>query len=182
MTETPAHLELTHEHYPDGFPERADESLLGHWETPNGTVVVEHHPHGYEIHLRPCFDFDNCEACAPDRGPSNPHTPDDGHHFRLCENRGPILTVAGDKPETILQYLAWEGSALHVRLQAARDVAIADEEAEFRRLEQEDNERQLAEQEAQEPSLEERFAALQAEFDDFSRRYGETPTDAGTTV
>lgn len=171
MTHVPPHLLATHEQYPEGFPERESDDLLGHWETPNGTVVVEHHPHGYEIHFYPCFDFENCDACAPDRGPSNPHTPYDGHHFRECESRGPVLTVAADHPETVLEYLSVEGSARHVRENAELIRRRADDEAELRRLEREENERLLAEMDAQEPPLEERFAALQAEFEDFRRRY-----------
>lgn len=173
MTHVPPHLQTTHEQYPDGFPERESDDLLGHWKTPSGTVVVEHHPHGYELHFNPCFDFANCDACAPDRGPSNPHTPDDGHHFRECENRaGPILTVAADKPETVLEYLAEAGSTPHVRERAELIVRRTEEEAEFRRLEQEENEQQAALDAAEEPSVEERFAALEAEFAAFRERYG----------
>lgn len=171
--ETPPHLQKTHEQYPDGFPDRLDDSLLGHWETPKGTVVVEDHPHGYEIHFYPCFDFDCCEACAPDRGPSNPHTPNDGHHFRLCENRqGPIFTVAGgvEGYRAILQYLAWEGSAPHIREQAELEVREAEAERRFRAEEAAENER-LAAETFSEPSLEERFAALTAEFEDFRKRH-----------
>lgn len=172
----PAHLAKTHEQYPDGFPERLNDDLLGHWPTPKGTVVVEHHPHGYEIHHYPCFDFACCEGCAPDRGPSNPHTPHDGHDFRVCENRqGPIYTVAGG-PEgyaAILQYLAWEGSVPHVREQADRDVATAEAERRFRAEEAAENERFRLEEAFSEPSLEERFAALTAEFENFKKRHGD---------
>jgi hypothetical protein len=120
--EPPAHLASTHEQYPDGFPERLDDDLLGHWQTPEGVVVVENHPHGYEVHVFPCYDFEACDACAPDRGPSNPHTPDDGHHFRECADHGPIFTVAGG-PEGqagVLEYLARYGSPEHVEQHAAK--------------------------------------------------------------
>lgn len=164
---TPANLAKTHEQYPGGFPARLDDSLLGHWPTPGGVVVVEHHPHGYEVHFGPCYDFDACDACAPDRGPSNPHTPDDGHHFRLCENRsGPIVTVAGGEEgfRAVLEYLAREGSTPHV-LRFAELVA-ADAAAEEARLraEREEDETLRVSEEAYKPSAEERLAALEAEL------------------
>lgn len=173
-----AHLATTHEQYEDGFPERLNDDLLGHWETSNGVVVVEHHPHGYEVHFAPCYDFTNCDACAPDRGPSNPHTPDDGHHFRECESHGVILTVAGGEEgySAVLQYLAWEGSPTHAREWALREVAEAEAEKQFRAEEQAENERALAEAGSQEPSIEERFAALSAEFEAFRERYERRPT------
>jgi hypothetical protein len=74
-------------------------------------VVVERHPHGYELHLAPCYEFDACDACAPDRGPFNPHT-GDGHAFRACPRRGPIVTVAGDRPEVVRAYLEAAGVEL----------------------------------------------------------------------
>lgn len=137
----PAHLAETHEQYPDGFPERENDDLLGHWDTEDGgVVIVEHHPHGYEVHVNPCYDTE-CDACAPDRGPANPHT-NDGHHFRLCENRqGPIFTVAADKPDTVLEYLARYGSPKHREEHQAKVEALAAEEIarerEIQRLDEE---------------------------------------------
>lgn len=107
----PAHLALEHEHYPRGFPRPADRSLFGHHRAGAGVVVVEAHPHGYELHLAPCYDFARCDACAPDRGAANPHT-DDGHHFRACPRRGPIVTVAGDRPDAVRAYLEAAGVEL----------------------------------------------------------------------
>lgn len=165
MTTSP-HLDTTHPQYPHGFPARLDDTLLGHWETPNGIVVVEHHPHGYEVHFNPCYDFNNCDGCSPDRGPSNPHVPDDGHDFRSCVSHGPIVTVAGG-PEgyrAVLEYLAMEGSPPHVA-ELARvkdDETLA--EAMLRKAERLEHERQMAEQDALRPSLEERLAALEAEL------------------
>jgi hypothetical protein len=107
----PPHLKKRHEQYLSGFPARLNDDLLGHWKTADGSVmVVEHHPHGYEVHFEPCYDFENCDACAPDRGPSNPHT-DDGHHFRECSAHGVILTVAGGEEghRAVLEYLAAKG-------------------------------------------------------------------------
>jgi len=163
---TAPHLAKKHEQYPKGFPKRVDDTLLGHWDTPDGKVVVEHHPHGYELHFLPCYDFDGCDACSPDRGPKNPHTKD-GHHFRECQNRGgPILTVAGGEAgqRAVLEYLATAGSSEHARQFAALIVAEADAEAEFRRKEREEHERQMAEQDALKPSVAERLAALEAEL------------------
>ncbi len=164
---TPAHLHKTHPQYPKGFPDRVDDDLLGHWETATGTVVVENHPHGYEIHFGPCLDYDNCEACAPDRGPSNPNSPDDGHHFRLCPNTtGPIVTVAGGEEgrRAVLEYLAFEGSQTHIDELAAVLRAEADEESEMRAREAAEHEAQMAEQESFKPSPEERLSAIEAEL------------------
>lgn len=113
MAKVEPHLSKKHPQFPDGFPKRLNDDLLGHWKTPSGTVVVEHHPHGYEVHFYPCMD---CDACSSDRGPSNPHT-DDGHHFRECANRGHVLTVAGGEVgrRAVLEYLSIEGSAPHVK-------------------------------------------------------------------
>lgn len=164
MTKAP-NLAETHEQYPDGFPERLTDDLLGHWPTANGVVVVEHHPHGYEVHFGPCMDFANCEACAPDHGPSNPHT-DDGHHFRQCENRGAIVTVAGGEAghRAVLEYLAREESQAHVE---QFEQLLADDAArEAARIELERNEAEeaAAEEESYVPSPEERLAALKTEL------------------
>lgn len=67
-----------HPHYPDGFPEPADRSLLGRHRGAAGTVHVREHPHGYEVDVE----------------------------------GGPTFTVAGDRPDTVLRYLA--GYALPV--------------------------------------------------------------------
>jgi hypothetical protein len=163
---TAPNLAETHEQFPDGFPARLDDALLGHWPTPGGIVVVEHHPHGYEVHFGPCYDFQGCEACAPDRGPSNPHT-SDGHHFRACRNtHGPIATVAGGEVgfRAVLQYLANEGSPPHVAQFA--DLLAADAAAEEARLEAERAESEALEAELEKyaPTLEERFAALESEY------------------
>lgn len=163
MARVAPHLLKTHEQYPKGFPEREDDSLLGHWPTPDGMVIVENHPHGYEIHVYPCME---CDACAGDRGPANPHT-DDGRHFRLCEDRqGPILTVAGDRSRTVLEYLAQFGSQPHIheleRL-AQQEVAA---EALRRHKEREETLRQEQEEVREiAPSTEERLEALIAEVD-----------------
>ena len=162
----PAHLAERHEQYPHGFPARLNDDLLGHWQTPGGVVVVEHHPHGYEVHVYPCYDFDSCEACAPDRGPGNTHT-GDGHHFRLCPNRnGPIMTVAGGEAghRAVLEYLAIYGSEEHIHQLAA--LREEDEAKEQQRLAQEREEEAAAVAEIAEhaPTLEERFAALEAEY------------------
>lgn len=166
------HLAKTHEQFPDGFPPRVNDILLGHWKTPTGVVVVEHHPHGYEVHFNPCYDFGNCEACAPDLGPSNPHTPHDGHHFRLCERRGPVVTVAGGEVgyRAVLQYLAEDGSEPHVkefREMVERDV---EKERQFRVEEAKETKLAMEEQEQFAPNLDERLNALQAEFDDLKKR------------
>lgn len=163
---TAPNLAKRHEQYPNGFPARLDDTLLGHWPTPAGIVVVEHHPHGYEVHFGPCYDFDGCPACAPDRGPRNPHT-SDGHHFRACENRhGPIVTVAGGEAgrRAVLEYLAREGSEPHAREFA--ELVVADAAAESARLqaEQEEGEAIRLEEEAFAPTPEERLAALEAEL------------------
>jgi hypothetical protein len=80
MSVTPPHLRKTHPQYPKGFPPRVDDDLLGDWKGHEGTVVVEDHPHGYEIHVYPCLECDSCT----------------GRDFRECEHRsGPIFTVAG---------------------------------------------------------------------------------------
>lgn len=158
------HLAETHEQYLDGFPDRIDDSLLGHWKTPTGMVIVEHHPHGYEVHINPCYDFANCEACSPHIGPKNPHT-NDGHHFRECENHGPILTVAGG-PEgyaAVLEYLAIEGSREHVAELERRRQEEQEAEREFRKREREEHERQILEQQSVAPSPAERLGALEAE-------------------
>jgi hypothetical protein len=168
------HLAKTHEQYPDGFPDRIDDSLLGHWQTPNGVVVVEHHPHGYEVHINPCYDFENCDECSPDRGPSNPHT-DDGHHFRECQNRGgPILTVAGGEEghRAVLEYLSVEGSEPHVKQFANLQAEEARAEAEMRAREREEHERQMKEQGALRPPPEERLAALEAELAELRKTLG----------
>jgi hypothetical protein len=163
---TAPNLAETHEQYPDGFPARVDDALLGHWPTPAGIVVVEHHPHGYEVHFGPCYDFDVCDACAPDRGPSNPHT-DDGHHFRECPNHGAIVTVAGGEAgyRAVLEYLSTEGSPPHIAEFA--DLQAADRRREEERLEREriENEELALEEEAYVPTVEERFAALEAEYE-----------------
>lgn len=159
------HLAPTHPQYPDGFPARVDDRLLGHWRTPDGFVVVENHPHGYEIHFYPCYDFARCDACSPDRGESNPNT-DDGHHFRLCATHGPILTVAGGEAgyRTVLEYLAAEKSEPHVRELAEAIEAERAEEAAAREQERIENEAAIAEAAAAEPSYEERLAAVEAEL------------------
>lgn len=165
------HLAKTHQQYPKGFPKRLDDSLLGHWQTPNGVVVVEHHPHGYEVHINPCYDFDNCDACSPDRGSKNPHTKD-GHDFRACENRGgPILTVAGGKEghDAVVEYLSVEGSEPH-RLEFEKRLKDeAEAEHEFRRREREEHEQQIREQQQLAPGPEERLAALEAELAELKR-------------
>ncbi len=154
-----AHLSKKHEQYPSGFPERLNDDLLGHWETPSGTVVVEDHPHGYEIHIYPCCDFDGCDACSPATG--------DGHDFRECpDRRGPIFTVVGGEEgyRSTLQYLAEYGSAEHVETLAK---LLAREEAEVeeqRAQEAAENESAKAEEEAIAPSLEERLSAAEAEL------------------
>lgn len=169
----PPHLRLTHPQYPDGFPDRENDALLGHWATPRGMVIVEHHPHGYELHFNPCYDFDNCDACSPDRGPKNPHT-DDGHHFRECENRnGPILTVAADKPLTVLEYLSDAGSPPHVDEWARHLDEEALREEQFRKAEREETMRQEAEEFAPiAPSSEDRLAALEAEIAELRKAMG----------
>jgi hypothetical protein len=163
----PAHLAATHPQYPDGFPSRLDDSLLGHWRGQSGVLVVEEHPHGYEIHVYPCYNFNSCDACAPDRGSSNPHT-EDGHDFRSCSNRnGPILTVAGDRPEVVLEYLAVYGSAPHIEQLRELNERLADEETERRRVEREAT---LKQEQAEQreagviPTVEERLEALAAEI------------------
>jgi hypothetical protein len=167
-------LAKTHVQYPDGFPKRLDDSLLGHWKTPSGVVVVEHHPHGYEIHFYPCYDLDNCDACSPKRGSKNPHTKD-GHDFRSCENRqGPILTVAGGNEgyAAVLEYLADEGSVPHAEEFAKRKDDEARAEREFREREREEHEQQMLVQGSLAPSLEERLAALEAELADLRESHG----------
>jgi len=174
VTKPPPHLDTKHPQYPDGFPERVDDDLLGHWKTPDGMVVVENHPHGYEIHLGPCYDFENCDACSPDRGSSNPHTPDDGHDFRACENHGTILTVAGGEvgEAAVLQYLADAGSPPHEKELAARRRAAEKALADQRKAEAEENARDEAELAALAPSPEERLAALEAEIADLRTKIG----------
>jgi hypothetical protein len=164
---TEPHLDSAHPQFPDGFPERINDDLLGHWPTPDGMVVVEHHPHGYEVHLGPCYDFENCDACSPARGPSNPHT-DDGHHFRECADHGVILTVAGGEvgEAAVLQYLADAGSEPHERELSERQRAAEEAEAARRKEEAEEAERDAAELAALAPSPEERLAALEAEIAD----------------
>lgn len=165
MSRVPANLAKRHEQYPRGFPARIDDALLGHWPTPAGVVVVEHHPHGYEIHFGPCYDFERCDACAPDRGPKNPHT-DDGHHFRLCGNREAIVTVAGGEVgfRAVLEYLAREGSPPHVeQFEALRAADAAEETARLER-EQAEGEALRLQEESYRPSPEERLAALEAEM------------------
>ncbi len=166
----PPNLADKHEQYPDGFPERLDDSLLGHWQTPAGMVIVEHHPHGYEVHINPCYDFDNCDACSPDRGSRNPHTPD-GHDFRNCENHGPILTVAGGQEghDAVLEYLAVEGSQPHAQELEQRRDEQSRAEREFRQREREEHERQMLEQQSAAPGPEERLAALEAELADLKK-------------
>lgn len=173
----PPNLAETHEQYPDGFPARVNDDLLGHWHTPGGIVVVEHHPHGYEVHFNPCYDFAGCDACAPDRGPSNPHTTD-GHHFRECSNHGPIVTIAGGEVgyAAVLEYLAREGSEPHMREFADRQAAAERAFAEMRERERIENEEAAAEQEALAPSPEERLAALEAELAVLRDEFGNTAT------
>lgn len=168
------HLRKTHEQYPRGFPERDDDTLLGHWPTPTGYVVVEEHPHGYEIHMYPCYDFEHCDPCAPDRVPANPHTKD-GHHFRLCQNRnGPILTVGGDKPRTVLEYLATCGSPYHVDEFARVLATEAAAEAAFRERERKEKMAQeLAEAKEIAPTPEDRLEAVIAEVADLRARLNE---------
>lgn len=162
---TEPNLAATHEQYPDGFPKRIDDALLGHWKTPTGTVVVEPHPHGYELHLYPCYDFDNCEACSPNAGSSNPHT-EDGHDFRACPSRGVILTVVGGEvgQRAVLEYLSIEASEQHVRQFAQLLAEEEKAEIEMRTYEREEHERQMLEQGALRPSPEERLAAIEAEL------------------
>lgn len=166
MTKPPPHLDSAHPQYPDGFSERIDDDLLGHWKTPGGMVVVEHHPHGYEVHLGPCYDFDACDACSPDRGTSNPHTPDDGHDFRECASRRAILTVVGGEEgrAAVLEYLAAAGSQPHEQELAARQQAAGEAEAARRKAEAEESAREMAEAAALAPSPEERLTALEAEL------------------
>lgn len=162
---TEPHLDTTHPQYPEGFPPRVNDALLGHWKTPDGVVVVENHPHGYEVHFNPCYDFERCDACAPGRGPSNPHT-SDGHHFRLCESRGPIVTVAGGEIgyAAVLEYLAREGSEPHVRELSERAAASEERDRIRRDRDREEDEAARAEEEANQPSPGERLAALEAEL------------------
>lgn len=148
------HLRNTHPQYPDGFPRRRGDELLGRWETPLGTVVVADHHHGYEIFFYPCL---GCDACSDER-------------YRECGKRGHVLTVAGDKERTVLEYLAAEESPRHVaELAAALEVERAAEEARLA-AEREQHKQAMREQEAYAPSLEERLAAAEAELDELRKQ------------